>query len=179
MNKLFVALLMSVVGITNVSANEVEEHKYLWNTLSEVGIKALVNTQKCNEDNIDGYYDMMNGVLVICQDNAKLAGSSAPWTENDFDTLRHEAHHVLQDCANGKMKDGILVPFYEMTEYREFVNITLTSDEVNNIVKIYREGGASPFAIVNEIEAFAVARVTSPKDIADRLLSMCDNIKDK
>ena len=39
------------------------------------------------------------------------------WTENDLDTLRHEAMHVLQDCSAGRVGDGLL----ESTMTTEFL----------------------------------------------------------
>ena len=40
--------------------------------------------------------------IMICQDDRiETSDQEVEWTENDYDTLRHEAHHVVQDCMKG------------------------------------------------------------------------------
>ena len=41
-------------------------------------------------------------LMVICQEN-RIPGvrEMTSWTEEDLDTLRHESHHLVQDCRGG------------------------------------------------------------------------------
>ena len=152
-----------------------EEHVRLWNALGEVGIETLVNDPYFCSDGSDGLYYSRERTLIVCQDNASsLSSKEVDLTSNDLDTLRHEAHHVVQDCVAGDIGDSELGNYFsDRSEYEDFITNALTLDQAQKIVESYRLNGASDEVIVNELEAFAVARTVDASLIADALLKVC------
>ena len=152
-----------------------EEHIVLWNSLQSAGVTTLLNDPEWCSNGSDGLYYSRDRVLVVCQDNSSpISSKEVNWTSNDLDTLRHEAHHVLQDCLEGRLGDSeTKLLFEEEGEFFNFINNRLTQEQVRNIVEAYEEQGASDDVIIKEIEAFAVASSTSPAVIADGINSLC------
>ena len=68
--------------------------------------------EDCN-GRIDGVYDSIRGYITICQDQGTKAFKMVGWTDNDLDTLRHEAQHVVQDCIGNRLGDGYLSPLFD------------------------------------------------------------------
>ena len=59
-----------------------------------------------------GMYSPTHRVLVVCQDDRyPISTKEIEWTPNDYDTLRHESHHVLQDCLDGINNSTIVLLF--------------------------------------------------------------------
>ena len=152
------------------------EHQELWGALNDVGITTYVNHEYCYDgaDGADGFYVSSHSVLVVCQDNATDT-TEVQWTANDLDTLRHEAHHVIQDCKVGSMGDGRLGPVFDNeNEYWDFVlSSGYTEEELQGIASNYRSNGANDDVIITELEAFAVARSVSAENIAVAVLDYC------
>ena len=96
---------LSAVIVPSAQASEVlDQHTDLWNDLESVGVTIYVNDpEACKHSGFDGRYISSMRRLDICQDDY-APYTQTQWTANDLDTLRHEAHHVLQDC-NGKPYD--------------------------------------------------------------------------
>ena len=112
--------------------------------------------------------------MVICQDKAGKAGVEVDWTENDLDTLRHEAHHVVQDCIAGRPFDHRAELLFDTEEeFTEFITNGLTREEAEWVVKAYTELGVSEEQVLHELEAFATARTVNPNTISDVLLHQC------
>ena len=167
-----------LVPVPEVKANTYEEHQELRNTLEEIGVTTLVNsTDVCSSGENDGVYFYLASTLVVCQDLAgflPIGAKEVGWTENDYDTLRHEAHHVVQDCMVGGLADGKSgLLFEDIDRLKEFVNGALTKKEIQIIVNEYRKGGADDDLIMREIEAFAVARSVRPSSISNALRKVC------
>ena len=167
--------LVSTIIAPGVRADEEERsHRELVSTLESVGITVSINDPTCQERDANGMYVSRNKLLIVCQDNAKWSGDVVRWTSNDYDTLRHEAHHVLQDCVGGELGDGVLSDFFnEPDEYNDFIQGTIGSNRANAISEVYGESGASESIILNEIEAFAVADSVSPDTIGEAVVSVC------
>ena len=53
---------------------------------------------------------------------------------NDYDTLRHESHHVIQDCLDG-IDNSTLVVLFEGDKLKEFVTNSLSQKQINRIIK--------------------------------------------
>ena len=90
---------------------------------------------------------MGHGTMVICQEN-RIKGSHemVSWTEGDLDTLRHESHHLVQDCIGGSGRgDKVLVPVFK-NEYGviRFVEPILGQNVMDRIAKIYGDLGGKP-----------------------------------
>ena len=180
MKKFLTTLLASVVTLapTGVMAgnNNIDEHQQLWDTLRRIGINTLVNDRVyCNDNNVSGLYSPRERTLVVCQENARVNnGRMIAWTDEDLDTLRHEAHHIVQDCLKYRMGDNHLeVLFDGPGELHKFYSGILSPDQVQWIVEQYRKNGGDDEVIRLELEAWAVAQGVGPIPIKDALVNNC------
>ena len=109
MKNLFTTIVASASILLSPSianaGNSFSDHVNLFNTLKEVGVTPLINSAHCKDGDY-GLYHTTAQLLVVCQENRTANGDQVKWTLNDLDTLRHESHHVVQDCNNGKVGDG-------------------------------------------------------------------------
>ena len=171
-----VALLSTIIAPGVRADEDKRSHEMLITSIRSVGVTVSINDPICEERAANGMYVSRNKLLIVCQDNAKWSGDEVRWTANDYDTLRHEAHHVLQDCMNGELGDGLLADFFnEPDEYNEFITDTIGSKRARVIAEVYELNGASESIILNEIEAFAVAQSVSPGTIGDVVERVCGN----
>ena len=168
---------LSLLLTPGVKAGVEEDHKVLWNALEEVGIELYLNDPEyCDADQgVAGLYSPRYNVMIICQDERiPISSREVDWTENDYDTLRHEAHHVVQDCVAGLQNGDMSVYFDDEDTYTQFVKTALTEKQINNIVKTYREGGGTDEIIVHEVEAFAVASSIPADSLARAVVKVCN-----
>ncbi len=177
MKKFLTTLIASLTLTVPVMAqSNHDDHYELWTTLQKVGVTTSINTFECfsRSGEIDGYYLSSTSTLVICQPDATKIGQQMRWSENDYDTLRHEAMHVIQDCNDGVIGDGRLsVLFDDKDEYRKFVKSKLTDAQIDNILKWYDD--ISEERQLLEIEAFAVARGVDVTQITTAVNQVCGN----
>lgn len=125
------------------------------------------NPSVCSRD-IDGRYWSSMRQLDVCQDNHVKPYVQVQWTANDLDTLRHEAHHVVQDCIDTPF-DGQLRPLFGTDkEWAKFVGNAMTPERAKFIMSQYPTDKA-----YTELEAFAVARTVDAGTIADKLEEFC------
>lgn len=156
---------------------DVSDHVVLTDALERVGVKVFYNhPQLCIRGGHGAYYSFKRS-LVICQlglQKNEIAGL----TYEDLDTIRHEAHHVVQDCKANGLGDGTLGAWFGTPE--EVVDFAyragLTQNEMLHIIQEYKEHhGASDIELVLEIEAFAVARAVDPATLAQAVTFACSN----
>jgi hypothetical protein len=167
--KSFILGLLSLGLVAPVGAyeNTVGGHVPLAKAVNEIS-SFEVNTLRCFQGDMSGYYVLSTGAVVVCQDNARKIGVMVDWTSNDLDTLRHEAHHLLQDCMKGGIGDRQSILFFEtLTPSIE----ALGPERVSTIREVY--AGASNDVMNMEIEAFAVATYVSPNNIASSIKRFC------
>ena len=181
MKKLLLATLAVTVGCFNPAhaGNTINDHNDLWQAVEEAGVDVQTNHPKyCKDSWGGGYYANYrdgSAVMMICQDKGKGVGhnNQSNWTPNDLDTLRHEAHHLIQDCKNGA-RDGDLVPYFDKkADYQAFIRNNLTVERVEWIVETYGKDGASSHTILLELEAFAVAEDVQASSIATEVSRVC------
>lgn len=155
------------------------EHYALWRTLEDVGVEMVINHPlMCGED-AQGLYgwngDAYFAVLIVCQDNGKPGGLEVRWTANDLDTLRHEAHHVVQDCLDGPFGDGHFSLLFDtpetMANFLELSNAT--QRQIRNILETYSD--TSVEVQWREVEAMFVARGVGADAITDAVRNQCKN----
>ena len=167
MNKFFTTL--SAVALATTMATPVmaqsnhRDHQVLANSIMKAGVNFIVNPNECWEDNSYGWYWAMKNEVVICQEN-KVQGyiKQVNWTEEDYDTLRHEVHHMVQDCRDGM--DGVLSAIYKKP--LQLGLEVLGNQGIANVVKAYDHRG--PHIVTMEIEAFSVAAMNDvPEQIRD------------
>lgn len=183
MKKALLATLAVAVGCINPvhAGNTKEDHNDLWKALEDAGVPIHVNDPTACDGKWGGGFYAMNpmnnsSIMLICQNHGKGAGldNQVRWTANDYDTLRHEAHHVIQDCLGGEIADGDLDPLFEdPAKHRRFVVSSLSQDKINWIIKSYGADGASVDTIIIELEAFAVAEDVEASVIADAVRETC------
>ena len=174
-------LTTGLVGLTlffspSVRADSYEEHRSLINSLEKVGVEVVLNhPDLCDpEKGAAGLYSPSHNILIVCQDRrSTFSSKEVPWTANDYDTLRHEAHHVVQDCMDG-LENRTSENFFPRDELSGFVTNTLTEDEFDNIVEVYGEMGSSDEVILMEVEAFAVAKSIDPASISNAISTLCE-----
>ena len=183
---LFTALLM--VGVASPIAaaptyedrGTIDEHIELLRTINNIGITVLINDPlKCKENpDVAGYWHGAQQTFVLCQE--RIRRSKFPvWTgevilasDDDLDTIRHEAHHIVQDCMDGSL-DGGLRAFFNEEQLTEFLARYPDWKEAK-VAEMYREDGASQIVINHEIEAWAVADMVSANTISKVIQQVCN-----
>ena len=163
---------LSLLTIPGVSAKIDPSHDELKRTLNGVGVQVFLNdTELCNGKE-SGMYSPEYNAIIICQDDRiETSDQEVEWTENDYDTLRHEAHHVIQDCMEGIDNQKMSLFFNDKVEYLEFIVMSLTKSQIFYIIESYRSFDND--VIFNELEAFATARDVKANTIAKGLRSIC------
>lgn len=146
-------------------------HQQLYGALVQAGLDVQINPKTCAEGSFDGFYQPKTKLLVICQDLGTPGGDEVRWTANDLDTLRHEAHHFVQDCVLGTNHDGQLKVLY--SDPATVVQGELTRDQIAHIITTYRANGATDLILVLELEAFAVAQMNNPAEQVRDIENYC------
>ena len=175
------ALLASPVGAEEIKTLErgfaylPESHQSLVQSINNAGISITVNVGSHCDGKHDGFYAPDHELLAICQDNApRPHWSEVRWTANDLDTLRHEAHHLVQDCVADREVGGKVALFFDDKEqYKAFISKALTPEQQERIIERYKAAGADEFVILMELEAFSVADSVSPQTIANAVDRFC------
>jgi len=154
--------------------NTFKDHEKLYQTLEDVGVTMAVNSKlHCSGKN-DGIYYPHIGFLVICQDKMVSHGKQEKWTANDLDTLRHEAHHVVQDCAAESLGDGILSTLFPEDELVEFLkNSSVSLENLQGLYSMLEEQGLSDLKIQQEMEAYVVAEDVPASSIEQKVREFC------
>ena len=149
-----------------------QDHLALWKTAQQTGVRTLINPDRCDTRDAYGWYWAAANELVVCQEN-KIKGSNKEvrWTEEDFDTLRHEAHHLVQDCMSRGRRDGVLGSVY--TRPIDLGYDVLGKTRSHRIAELYAKKGASEHIQVMEIEAFAVAAMNNPLEQVQDIQRYC------
>ena len=132
---LFAALLAVGVATPAVAAplsykdyESIDDHIELLRTIESLGVTLIVNDHlTCIENpNTAGYWHGRYQRLALCQqkirhsDKPVWTGDVVMATDDDLDTIRHEAHHIVQDCIDGEL-DGHLAMFFEDNKLVEFL----------------------------------------------------------
>ena len=166
------AAVATAFSMVPAQANTLEAHDRLVDAVRNTGVSIFLNTNECVGASFSGYYSSVNRRMIICQDNGNDGSyKQASWTENDLDTLRHEAVHITQDCVAGPIADNSLgTIFHNPFEFAQdyFGNIV-----IQNIVASYKRRGATAHIQVLEVEAFAIAEMNNPDEQIDDLRHYC------
>ena len=151
-----------------------EEHVHLFRTIQSQGVRVVINHKQECADGRDGSYHSRERLLVICQDNARPGQTEIDWTANDLDTLRHEAHHMIQDCVLGSVADGQLgLLFSDRQELDTFIKESLGEQNAERLMQVPSYSGHNEYRQLIELEAFATAAVITPNDIVDMMNKVC------
>lgn len=153
------------------TTNSVSDHVQLVEALENAGVTVVLNSPQFCDPNTSGLYASYQRFIVICQENAEDPYRDQGWTAYDLDTLRHEAHHVVQDCIAGGLADNNFGNLFDGDEFEEFVRGSLTAGEIDWIITNYGSQGQE--VILNELEAFATAKVIGPETISEVITEVC------
>ena len=172
-----IAALSIITPTTSFANGTFDDHEKLWDSLQRAGITIVVNTKEdCGDLDTDGRYYIWRRRLAICQDNAKvLNGKQVEWTHNDLDTLRHEAHHVVQDCVGGRLADGDLTPlFTNQEDFAKFISVSpMSKERIERIRNWLTENETTERDVHLELEAYLVADGVEASSIASKLDKLC------
>ena len=166
----------TVIGGTmpGLTTGSFADHKDLYNAIQSVGVRVVINNPKYCDGRVNGSYHSFQRILSVCQDNSTARGDEIDWTQNDLDTLRHESHHLIQDCALGSLGDGQLsLLFGDMAQAKDFVASVLPESQQRELMSFDSYAGHDAYRQMIELEAFATAAAISPRDITDKLIEMC------
>ena len=154
---------------TPVTANH-QHHVALAQAAVATGVEFRINPPMCDREQALGWYWAFENELVVCQKN-KMIGSSAEvdWVDEDYDTLRHEAHHLVQDCMARENRDGHLGAVYE--DPIALSKEVLGNSAMSQIAYVYRD--RNDHTIVMEFEAFSVARMNDPLEQVEDIKRYC------
>ena len=180
MKKIFAALAAIALSATpslaniNKPGNTLEDHHKLWQTIQQVGVRTRINDRELCIPDANGVYYSQFRLLVICQDNRQRADVEVQWTENDLDTLRHEAHHIVQDCNAGRLGDSMLSElFADPEKYNRFVLSSLGRERAEAIANQYSKDGLNQKGVFIEVEAFAAAAGVDARSIGNKIVEFC------
>ena len=172
MKTFVIATLAALTPTAALATGTVDDHVVLRNTLENIGVRVVLNSPTMCDDETAGAYASYQRVVFVCQENAKVMYHDGGWTDYDLDTLRHEAHHVIQDCLDGGIGDNTFANLFDdEQDFEEFVRSALTDDQIDWVVKTYSSEGSD--VILNELEAFAAAAAVKPSTIAEALSNSC------
>jgi len=173
-----VAAFMPVPALASgLELREYPEHHELFETIEDVGVTIVINDPIHCDGTVDGAYGWVGDAgyawLYVCQDGGEPGGLEVRWSQNDLDTLRHEAHHLVQDCLVGGFGDGRLSLLFNTPEkMKKFLELSGASlDDVKKILWTYRD--TSEEVQWREVEAFWVARGVGPDSIAEAIKNHC------
>jgi len=147
------------------------EHTQLGNAVRSTGVNLKFNPMECNQKDAMGWYWSYGNEMVICQENrSRYSTAEVQWTEEDLDTLRHEAQHLVQDCMTGA-RNGNLRSVYK--DPIALAKSTLSQRHIDKIVESYRSDGASEHIVIMELEAFSVAAMNDPAEQTRDIQKFC------
>ena len=170
-------LIVSVIGLIAVfnpievlAGSNHRHHIELVRVALRTGIDFKVNPPQCDAESAMGWYWAYKNELVVCQKN-KMVGSSreVTWTEEDYDTLRHEMHHLVQDCVSHNNRDGHLGAVYENPI--ELGKNVLGDSIISKIRYAYRD--KDEHEILMELEAFSIATMNNPLEQVSDIQTYC------
>ena len=176
MNKL-TSLAVATATALSVSAPAqaatFHDHIPLWNAVHAATVTIHLNEDYCDHrPNVAGVYSSQARAMLICQQN-RIPGSTEEvgWTAFDLDTLRHETHHLVQDCLGNGKGNGLLVAMYE--DPYGYARNYFANLQSNAIVNSYKSKGLNNRLALVELEAFAVAADNNPLEQVEDIVDYC------
>jgi len=178
-NSFIVLLFCFAIGLPSKAeeGNSLKDHQVLIQTIKTLGVGYFVNPPSCDDEKLDGVYHQNSGRMVVCLDNYTKKINKVTWTKNDLDTLRHEAHHIVQDCASGEIGDGKMSRiFIDLEKFKSFIDQSgIPKEKLYYLYKYYMDHrDASPEEAAMEVEAYAVANSIDAISISNKLKEFCD-----
>ena len=173
MNKITTTLISALALVATTTGEAMAKSNYnhhitLGQVVRSTGVNFKINPARCWERDSYGWYWAAQNEMVICQENKQQVGVEARWTEEDLDTLRHEAQHLVQDCVDGS-RQGALGAVYK--DPIQLAKDVLGHGRIGSILDAYSD--SSDHIKVMELEAFSVAAMNDPLDQARDIQKYC------
>ena len=174
MNKITLTTISALTAIATLAPGALagqsnyNHHVTLGQVIRSTGINFKINPARCWDRDSYGWYWAAKNEMVICQEQKRSVGVEVRWSEEDLDTLRHEAQHLVQDCMDGS-RQGALGAVYK--DPIGLAKDVLGSDSIRSILNTYSD--ASDHIKVMELEAFSVAAMNDPIDQAKDIQNFC------
>ena len=175
MNKITTIALTTITALATtvpsmaqgVSANY-SNHVALGRAIQSTGVNYQINPAVCWEMDALGYYWGYKNQFVVCQENKRSVGVEAIWTQEDLDTVRHEAQHLIQDCVDGSRQGAL------GSAYKDPIGLAtnvLGDRAIRGVLESYSE--KSDHVKVMELEAFSVAAMNKPLEQVSDIKHYC------
>ena len=162
MRKLFTAIVASVVAFAApvqafTSYKDAMDKHYLLDIVQETGTTVIYNPEMCNESKgLMGYYSIItNAKGHYLKDEMGLCLKNVTSLSDLYNTVRHEAIHVAQECNGG--------PFFPIQNYRG----QLSENTIKNVSAYDKEHWG------HEVEAWHGAETLTDAQVAKILIQAC------
>ena len=175
---LLTALTFTTLATPVLAQSNMTQHQQLWSAIESVGVDIVVNEAELCHPKFNGgkkffgWYHGPSKMLVICQEiaieNERYNGEQQEWSEEDLDTLRHESHHLVQDCRDNTLNQELHSVY---TKPVDFAYRVLGHDTASSVLRSYNK--ASDKVKVLELEAFAVAQMNDPLEQVQDIKRYC------
>ena len=163
------AAVTTIIPTAAEAKNVDQAHIRLAQAVRTTGITLKINPADCKKNpNTYGWYWAAKKEMVICQERATRTDVETYWTEEDLDTLRHEAQHLVQDCRDGQLNGDLDAVYSKPIVLAQNV---LGRDRIMSILETYSE--ASDHIKVMELEAFSVAAMNDPMEQVKDIKNYC------
>ena len=177
MNKITTIALSALTGVATVftpldakAQNVDPAHFALGQAIVSTGVQLKINPKECfaSDNTAMGWYWAAKNEMVVCQENATRPNTEVNWTAEDFDTLRHEATHLVQDCMDG-VQNGKLGNVYK--DPIALAKAIIGESKIKAILKAYSD--STDHIKVMEFEAFSVAEMNDPAEQVKDIKNFC------
>lgn len=174
---LLASLAILCTSVPSLAQSNHANHQLLIEAVKKTGVTIYVNPDDvCNPKTTGrgkffGFYAGADQIMVICQEEALKRGvynTQYVWTEEDYDTLRHESHHLVQDCRDKSLNAELHTVY---TKPLAFAGNVLSKNRFSWVVETYADRGDE--MIVLELEAFSVAQLNDPLEQIEDIKRYC------
>ena len=162
-----------------LAGNTFEDHVELWRTIQSTGTEIYINSPQYCDTPGGAAFISRKRAIVICMISDLGVGVQGEWTQEDLNSLRHEAHHLVQDCLDGDIHDAALGRLFKTDEelYSFLSKSSLTEEQLKSIAKNYRSIGYNSRAILIELEAWVTAQDVPASSITNAINQFCPTNK--
>jgi hypothetical protein len=174
---LLASLAVLATTMPSLAQSNHSHHQSLVEAVKKTGVTVYINPEQvCNpkttgKGKFFGFYAGADQLMVICQEEALNRGvfnTQYDWTEEDYDTLRHESHHLVQDCRDKSLNAKLHTVY---TKPLAFAGGVLSKRRFSWVVETYGDRGNE--MVVLELEAFSVAQLNDPLEQIDDIKRYC------
>lgn len=174
---LLASLAVLATSVPSLAESNHTHHQQLVDAVKKTGVAMYINPSDVCDPKVTGkgkffgFYAGADQMMVICQEEALTTGvynTQYAWTEEDYDTLRHESHHLVQDCRDKSLNARLHTVY---TKPLAFAGNVLSKRRFGWVVETY--GSRGDEMVVLELEAFSVAQLNNPLEQIEDIKRYC------